>query len=261
MRLLLSDGRAYVRVIEAPASSRAREIAATIANLLVGIEDGAIAPTQEHVPLPKALRPVAPPPKPKPKPRPRPSGPAREWGIAATGAAIVGVGPPEPQGFAAGAGELRGEHRWRRGATVGLGLRVAGHRTSGYGLVRIRIAPGVGYAWRSGAFELHTIAMLTVEPWVLVQGGNVPDVERRPVSALLGGAVRVEPVGRVHLRRGKSVRIGPFVEFAGSAIPSRGGGIARVRSRNEMGGLDDLFRAGGFEIAIGLLIGPWLPAR
>jgi hypothetical protein len=65
----------------------------------------------------------------------------------------------------------------------------------------------------------------------------------------------------VLLRRGKSLRIGPFVEFAGSAIPSREGGIARVRRRNDMGGLDDLFRAGGFEIAIGLLIGPWLPAR
>lgn len=261
MRLLLSDGRAYSRDIEAPPTARSREIAATIANLIVGIEEGAIAPTAEHVALPKALRPVAPPPE-RPAARPvPPRAPARpEWGLVVGGAAILAIGPPAPQGFAAGGGELRGEVRWPRGLTAGLGLRIAGHRARDYGLVRIRVAPGLGYAYRRGAFELHVLGAITIEPWLATQSGSVADAaDRRPVSALLGGAVRLEPVGRIRLAHGRSLRIGPFVELAGSAIPSRDGGVARVRVRDEAGALDDLFRAGGFEIAAGLVLGPWIP--
>jgi hypothetical protein len=84
-------------------------------------------------------------------------------------------------------------------------------------------------------------------------------VDRRPVSALLGGALRLEPVGRVPMSRGRSVRIGPFVEVAGSAIPTSSGGVARLRTRGEDGELHDLFRAGGLEIAVGLVVGPWVP--
>jgi hypothetical protein len=259
VRLLLSDGRAYVRAIDAPESTRAREVAATIANLLAGIEEGAIAPTQEHVQLPVALRPVAPVPKKPATPPPVRLRP--EWGLVLGGAAIFGVGPPPPQGLAAGGGELRGEARWPRGPTLGLAVRLAGRRNLGYGLVRVRVAPSFGWAWRRGNFELHTIAMVTVEPWSLLHGGDAPVVDRRPVSALLGGALRLEPVGRVPLARGKSLRIGPFVEVAGSAIPSRTGGVARLRRRDDAGELDDLFRAGGLEIAAGLVIGPWMPVR
>lgn len=259
VRLLLSDGRAYVRMIEAPQATRAREIAATIANLLAGIEEGAIAPTQEHVPIPEALRPVEVTPKRPPPKRPPTAPPPRvEWGIAVGGAAIVAAGPPEPQGFAAGGGELRGEARWRRGPTVGLAVRAAGNRADGYGLLRVRISPTFGWAWRTGAFELHSMAMLSVEPWVLLQSGDEP-VDRKPVSALLGGALRFEPVGRVMLARGRSVRIGPFVEVGGSAIPSASGGIARLRRRDDAGELHDLFRLGGLEIAVGLVVGPWVP--
>jgi len=262
LRLLLSDGRAYAREIEAPANARAREIAATIANLVVGIEEGAIAPTAEHVALPPALRPapVKPPSKPRTsRPRP-PAGP--QWGLVASGAAILAVGPPAPQGFAAGAGELRGEVRWPRGLTAGLGLRIAGNRARDYGLVRIRLAPGVGYAYRRGAFELHVLGAITVEPWLALQDGSVADsADRRPTHVLLGGALRLEPVGRIRLANERSLRIGPFVELAGSAVPSRDGGVARVRVRDEAGMLDDLFRAGGFEIAVGLVLGPWIPIR
>jgi hypothetical protein len=258
VRLLLSDGRAYARVIEAPESTRMRETAATIANLLAGIEEGAIAPTQEHVPLPAALRPVAVVRKPPPPRRSPPSPPRIEWGLVVGGAAVVAVGPPSPQGFAAAGGELRGEARWPRGPTVGLALRAAGNHADGYGLLRVRVAPSFGWAWRSSAFELHTIAMITVEPWALLQQGDVP-VDRRPVSALLGGALRLEPVGRVPMSRGRSVRIGPFVEVAGSAIPTSSGGVARLRTREEDGELHDLFRAGGLEIAVGLVVGPWVP--
>jgi len=141
VRLLLSDGRAYVRAIDAPESTRAREIAATIANLLAGIEEGAIAPTQEHVPLPSALRPVAPPPKKVAPPPPRTAKPRPEWGLVLGGAAILAAGPPSPQGLAAGAGELRGEARWPRGPTLGLAVRLAGLRAHGYGLLRVRVAP------------------------------------------------------------------------------------------------------------------------
>jgi hypothetical protein len=259
VRLLLSDGRAYIRAIDAPESTRAREIAATIANLLAGIEEGAIAPTQEHVALPAALRPVAPPPEPaKPLP-PRPLPPRPEWGLVLGGAASFAAGAPPPQGLAAAGGELRAEARWPRGPTLGVALRFAGLRAKGYGLVRIRVAPSFGWAWRRGNFELHSIAMITVEPWALLH--DAAAVDRRPVSALLGGAVRLEPVGRVPLARGKSLRIGPFVEVAGSAIPSRTGGVARLRRRDDAGELEDLFRAGGLEIAAGLVIGPWIPVR
>jgi hypothetical protein len=260
MRLLLSDGRAYVREIEAPASSRAREIAASVANLVAGIEDGAIAPTEEGVPLPAALEPVARPvPKPSAPPKVVPV-PRTEWGLAISSANVIALGPPPPIGYAAGGGELRGEGRWRRGPTIGVSLRFAGHARAGFGLLRIRVAPSLGWAWRRGRFELHTLALFTVEPFVLMQGGRLPDdAQRRPAHVLLGSALRLEPTGRVPLKSGRSLRIGVFAELAGSAIPASSGGVARLRRRNDAGELEDLFRAGGLELGAGLLIGPWIP--
>ncbi|HWB75325.1 MAG TPA: hypothetical protein VG755_10220 [Nannocystaceae bacterium] len=259
VRLVLSDARAYVRTIESAADLRAREIAATVANLVAGIEEDDLPPDERDVPLPPVLEPAPPKPPPKPlapKPLPRPR---YELGIAVGGDATLAIGPPAPQGFAAAGGHARVDLRLRSGALVGVALRGAGDRNRGYGLTRIRLAIEGGYAWRRGAFELATTIGATVEPWVVTRGGHVPDVaDRKPAHAALGGLVRVAPAWRRVGRRGRAFRLAPFVELAGSAIPAKNGGVARLREQ-AASGAHDLFRVGGLELTLGLELGAWIP--
>lgn len=60
--------------------------------------------------------------------------------------------------------------------------------------------------------------------------------------------------------RGRAFRLAPFVELAGSAIPARNGGVARLRVQ-DTSGTRELFRVGGLELALGLELGLWLPRR
>lgn len=261
VRLVLSDARAYVRTLESPADLRAREIAATVANLVAGIEEDDLPPDERDVALPPVLE-LAPP-EPPPQPiAPPPLPPARfDLGIVAGADAGLALGPPPPQGFAAAGAHARLDVRARNGALVAVALRGLGNRRFGYGLTRIRLAIEGGYAWRRGAFELMTTAGLTLEPWLVTRGGKLPDVaERKPVHVALGGLVRIAPAWRRVGPRGRAFRLAPFVELAGSAIPARNGGVARLRAQDTTG-TRELFRVGGLELALGLELGVWLPRR
>lgn len=259
LRLTLGDARAWVRTIESPASDRTREIATTVGNLLAGIELDSIAPDLLDVPLPMPLqRSTAAVVRPPVASKPRPAPPRLAWGLGGDAVVVLGLGPPPPAGVAAGGFALRSAVRWRRGALVVAGLRAGMRHRDDFTITRLRLDVGGGYAWHRGAFALHTTAAITAEPWFVTSSGAVPDGGRRPVSALVGAAVRIAPGWRVAVGR-RHLGLMPFVELAGSAVPGRGGGVARVRTGTADDPVD-VFRAGGLELAAGLSVVVWTPA-
>lgn len=259
IRVLLSDGRAYNRSIDAVGTARAREIASIVGNLVAGIEEDVVAADEESVPVPERLQPAPARPQP-PAPVVRAPAALPRWTISAAGLAIVGVGPPAPMGLAGAGARVGFAHRWARGLTLGASVRAAGMPRRDHALTRVRIAGEIGHLLRRGRFELTTTFAVTVEPWFVTRGGALASGTRRPASALLGGAIRVAPGVALPLPRGAALRIAPFVELAGSAIPSASGGVARVRE-DLVDGTRDLFRVGGLELSAGLELGVWLPAR
>lgn len=258
LALILSDGRAYRRRILAPAAERPRELATSIANLVAAIEEDSVTPDALDVPLPEPLR-TAPAPTSAPPPLP-PSVPRREWGLSMRGDVIAAVGAPSPQGLAAGGASMIATMRWRVGPTLGVGLRGAGLQRNGWGLARVRVDVTGGWNRRSGAFELALAAGLSVEPWLIVRNGaalSLADTRRK--APLIGGVLRVAPRWSRLLAYERALVIGPVLELAGSAMPTRDGGVVRVRERVGTQ-TRDVFRLGGFEIIAGLELGLWMPA-
>jgi hypothetical protein len=145
--------------------------------------------------------------------------------------------------------------RLRKGALVIAGLRAGARTNADYTLGRVRIGLGGGWAWQWRTFVVQATAAATIEPWFVTTSGRVPDTDRRPTGALLGGAARLSPMGRIAVGR-RHLVIGPFVELGGSAMPS---GVARVHTAMQDGEL--AFRVGGFELAGGLTIGLWSNGR
>jgi hypothetical protein len=256
VRLVLSDARAYVRTIESAPDLRAREIAATVANLLAGIEEDDLPPDERDVALPAVLEPAPPKPVTREPPPPAVPPPRYDLGFADGGGALIGLAHPSPQGFAAAGGQARVDVRWRSGALASVAMRVTGNHRSGFALTRIRFAFEGGYALRAGEFELVTTLGATVEPWFVTQHARVPDGSRRPAHVLLGGLARISPGWRHVMKHGVAFRLAPFIELAGSAIPTKNGGVARVGRPN-----DPIFRVGGLELSAGLELGVWLPRR
>ncbi len=261
IRVTLTDGRGYLREILGPEHERTREIATNVANLLAAIEEDTVAPDEHDVPLPESLQPVAPPPPREPaRPSAAPAIPPRfEWGLALAGDAVIGAGPPAPAGLAAVGGQLTWALRLRRGASFAVAVHPGGLRRRGWSTTRVAIAVGAGYVLRRGAFELASLALLRVEPWWLVRdGAAVPLGEQRSKAPLLGGAVRLSPRWRHRFERGRSLVIGPAIELAGSGMPTRDGGVVRVRERAGAS-VRDVSRVGGLELTLGLELGVWLP--
>jgi len=278
--VVLSDGRAYYRVLEASPSDAPRVAASAIANLLAAIEEDALPPDEEDVPLPPEQEPTpeptptsepktAPAPKPTPKPTPKPPAPLQplELEAIAAGTATLAVGPPAPGGFAGGGGLLLLELRWPRGPLVSLGVRSSWHRPAPLTVGRTRISVGGGYAWRRKRFELRTTVALDVEPWGARRDGArepvlYPDGQRRDRGLQLGGHLRLSPGWRFELRSGLALRVGPRIELAGSAL-AQAAGIARLLVADAAGERSVVARVGGLELSAGLELGlAWsLPRR
>ncbi len=256
IRVLLSDGRAYYRALDGGEGSRAREIATIVGNLVAGIDEDSVAADEERVPVPTRLQAAAAKPREAPPPQLPPPRPPR-WTITGAGLVIAGVARPEPTGFAGAGGRIGFAHRSMRGVTLGASLRVAAGGRRGHALTRIRVAAEIGHLLQHRRFELATTFAVTAEPWVVTRAGAVANGARRPASALLGAALRIAPGVVIAARRGGAIRLAPFVEVAGSAIPSSRGGIARVREDAGMGARD-LFRVGGLELSAGVELGLWL---
>jgi hypothetical protein len=253
--------------------------ASAIANLLAAIEEDALPPDEEDVPLPPEQEPKpkptpepepTPPPKtsPPPQPRPRPPAPLEplELEAIAAGTAIVGMGPPAPGGFAGGGGLLLLELRWPRGPLASLGVRSGWHRPEPLTVGRTRISVGGGYAWRRKRFELRANLALDVEPWGARRDGArepvlYPDGERRDRGLQLGGHLRLSPGLRFPLRSGLALRVGPRIELAGSGL-AQATGIARLLVADAAGERSVVARVGGLELSAGLELGlAWPAAR
>lgn len=283
LTLVASDGRAFDRRIEtAPeqdAQQRAATVARTIAVLVPGIEAGTVAPDRADVAIPDEARddcepcpePQAPPPEPEtleavpPPPPPTEEPPRVELGPRVGLALATGLGSPGDVDRFAGAGPALGfAVRLRSGALVVAGARFItrtggdddGPRTR---VSRLRVHVAGGYVWRPrGAFELESLAGISVEPWwVHRDGSRVSFDDASP--PLVGGMLRVAPGGRWQRER-VAIRVGAFAELALAWLPRAGAGVARISARRS-GALVPLFRMGGPEVVFGLETRVWLGVR
>jgi len=279
--VVLSDGRAYYRTLPSSGEGAPREAASTVANLLAAIEEDALPPDEQDVPLPPEQEPepepepppdVAPEPEPEPPPKPArpskppPSTPPPELEVLAAGAVGVALGPPAPAGFAGGGAALGLELRLPAAAVLSLAVRSHGHRADGLTVVRTRVSAGAGVAWRRGRFELRSVVALDVEPWGVRRSGTrqpvaYPDGEERRRGVQLGGHVRVVPALRVPVGPRAALRVGPALELGGSVL-AQDAGVARLLVPTGEGAPSVVTRVGGLELTAGLeLGGAWtLPA-
>ena len=267
--VILSDGRAYFRTVETDAESPARPVAGALALLIAAIEDDSIAPDQRDVPVPPAIAAPEPTPKveapacpavqpcPQPEPvRPPAPPPAVELAPVLRTGAVFGLGP-----LAGTRGAMFGlglDVRWRRGVMVAADVKAITAAIDGLPLSRARVAAGVGYALRRGAFELPIVGMVGAEWWGVPGAG---EVSRRGANAairpLIGGGLRLSPgalaqVGAVRLRAGARV------ELWGSGEPGPGGLRQPVVGRP---GGAAWMGVGGAELSIGLELAVWIAPR
>lgn len=271
LTIVVSDGRAFDRVIQAGADDRenVRLLAGTIANLLLAIEAGTVREDRGDVPLPTPEpagpgcerecppAPVCPAPTTEPAPEPARPAPLRiELGPAISLLTITGLGEPAAADRFAGFGGSVGVHaRLRRGAFMGVALRTAGRgEAAGVRLVRQRIAVGGGYELRRDGWALEASLWGTVEPWWIV--GAPVDPAPRPQWGLVA---RLAPsFHRARLADGRmGLSIGPVIELGASAALGGGRpsvGLVVVREGDDV---RSMLRVGALELATGLSATLW----
>jgi len=267
LSLILADGRAYLRELEVDADDDVRPTAGALANLVAAIEDDTAVPDQENVPLPAALAPEpeaitiekpVPEDRPKPAPvviKPAPPPPPR-WELGPTlriGGAI-GLAPPGLRGAGAGLGL---DARAPSGLLLALDVQWLTRAADRFQLQRVRIALGLGYAFRRGGFELPIAALVGVEPWWLAQAGRRVPLRADngpPPAPLLGLGLRISPGYSANFgKHGARLRVGARMELWTSG--QAGAGLRRPELRLPNGPIN----LGGVELQLGLEVGVWLP--
>ncbi|MBK8263422.1 MAG: hypothetical protein IPK80_19030 [Nannocystis sp.] len=203
LRLVLADGRAYARVIEAPPADAARALAGALASLIPAIDEADLPADEERAALPAPLaaavradlQPPAPP-EPLPQPAPRstdptpdptptptpttaprtpPATPLTILTVSLATGALVAVGPPAA-GWRGAPLDLLLARRGPRGLDLALDLRLTprafslndpeGSRAGEpLRLLRVRLALGVGATLRRRRFEVPLLTLFSVEPW------------------------------------------------------------------------------------------------
>jgi hypothetical protein len=278
LTLVVSDGRAYDRVVTPEPRSRALEqrrlVVRNLVNLLHAVEAGAVSPDRDGVPIPLA----PPPPNASPTSHDEPTAPQPvriecptpperaepriELGPRVSLAAILGVGAPaDTDRFAAFGGEFGLGLRLRNGAAFVTDLRVAGRsHERGFRLLRLRVAVGGGYAWRPhDAVELEALALVHVEPWLVFRSDLPTPLGRQPPT--FGGSIRLAPGYRWRTVSGRaSGRVGTWLEVGGSFVPDPGVGVAKVSIQTDEGSVP-MFRVGGAEIVGGIQTVVWFAVR
>ena len=264
LRLILADGRAYLRELEVDADAAVRPAASALANLVAAIEDDTAVPDQENVEVPEVLAPAPEPtPKPVPKDRPKltpvapspaPPGPRWQLGPTLRIGASLGLAPPGLRGAGAGLGL---DARHPSGLLLALDLQWLTRAVDRFHLQRLRVALGLGYALRRGGFELPVAALVAVEPWWLGEDGRrVPLRTLNGVSPapLIGIGLRLSPGYTASIGdHGARLRVGARVELWGSG--QLGPGLRRPELRLPTGPA----HLGGVELQLGLEVGVWLP--
>lgn len=273
LEIVLSDGRAYARWVEAPPLQIGRALAGALANMLDAIEHGTLVADRTGVAIPLA-EPTAPPTvEPAPAPAPvvaRPAAPTKDeaprWWIGPRigGGVLLGVGPPlDLQGLVAGHGAIGVDALHRRGGTVGLDLRAGARTASDVQLVRVRVAITGGWTYTKRRFALGLRGGVSIEP-VIARGtsldlGDDARTVARP-GPLVGALVGVTPgVVWWSAKQRMGLRAGVDLELAGSVEPRRGWGVVRLVPADPEA--SSLARAGGIELAIGAVVGGWFALR
>lgn len=270
LRIVVSDGRAYSRLVTAPASQLPRALAGALSNMIDAIEDDSIAPEAVDVPVPlPPPAPAATAPKPAAPPRAtparaavaKPERPTWELGPVIGGAALFGVGPPtDLDGFVGAGGSLGLDALHRSGALASVSVRALTHAKDELRLVRIRAAIAGGWALRRRAFELLVRAGVSVEPVVLRDRGHASSVSNAP---LVGAFAMLSPAYVLRAKtRGLALRLALDVELAASMEATGSPGAIRWIDATTDERVS-LLRAGGVEIALGASVGGWfaLPKR
>jgi hypothetical protein len=146
---------------------------------------------------------------------------------------------------------------------IGLAARGLARGAEGFQLTRLRGAATLGYMYRRSRFELLTSAGLSFETWRVRQAGDgvyyaEPGADTRPL--LIGGLVRAAPGVRLAPGRRVAVRLGAWLELAGSVLPT--GAAARLSATTHDGNAPiPLFALGGLELAIGVELAAWFTLR
>lgn len=268
LEVVLSDGRAYSRWVDAPPGQLARATAGALVNMLDAIEDGRLAPERTGVAVPLVLPTVEPPPPaPTPAPTPAPIQPSTSsepippawWlGPRIGGEVVFGVGAPvSERGLVAGGATFGVDAMHRRGGLVAADVRVAGRSTDALQVLRVRVALGGGWVLRRGRFALPLRAAISIEPLVS-RGATLRDRDGASASPrpLVGGLVHGSPSVVWWLRSGRAaVRASIELELAASMEARAKPGVVRyVEAGDTARGLG---RVGGVELAAGLGVGAW----
>ena len=272
--VVLSDGRAFDRAVEADAEQAPRAVAAALANLLAAIAEdrveadradvridvGVAGAGEEEAPPAAAPAPDLTPPEPEPAPAPASAlraEPPPRWalGVHVGGAAILGLGPPEvDRALVAGGGGVGAVARSPGGALVGVDGRFAGGGVSEARLLRGRIAAIGGYGLRRGRFALDVAAVVAVEPWsARVDGAAaaVVDGEREAPQVALGAGARVVPALLVAVGRGVRLGVGVAAELGYAGVVDAG--LRAVRLTLPRPAAEDArLRLGGVEASVGV---------
>ena len=270
LELVDTDGRAYERVVTAPADQLRRAIAGTTASMVAAIERGEIVADRSGVaitlPAPPSPPAVAQPPAvvaTAPPPAPPQSDPPPRWelGPHVVGGIALGFGPPlDLDGYVGAGGRVGLDARHRSGALVGASARVLGHAHDGLALVRIRVAITGGYALRRKSFELLVRGGVSIEPLVLRDRGAsvrtlATDGTATRTAPLVGALVGLAPGVLLRPRRSKALlRISLDLELAGAMEARKRPGVARWIDGTTS---TSLLRAGGLELGLGLGFGGW----
>lgn len=291
MTFILGDGRAYQRDVLGGAGD-VRELASAIANTLAAIEDAALVPEPERVPLPEHPEAaVAKPPKPQsappskqpeplkpaheldPRPEPKKEPPKKppkkspkkpvkkdmsirsplELGLGLAPAAAILLAPGDLQGASGYGGSLYGTLRFPRGLGLNLGVRTLALRRDDLWLLRTRVGIATGYIHRDDHLELAGLAGFSVEPWGLREFGARVPVGARP---LLGGFASLALGYRVQPREGLALRVGGRLELSGSALSS--GRIPEIRHANKPA---TRLALGGFELSLAFDLTIWVSLK
>lgn len=282
MTLVVSDGRAFDRTLELEdgesAEEQARVVARSAANWVVAIEAGELEPDRADVPLPVTV------PCPCPEP-PRveepslhressvPAAPESAPSSAARGATYgwdlgfglllgtrVGLGPPRDvdrwTDWGGGVGlRVRAPRGWALGVDVATGYR---SHPIGAHIVRTRVQVGGGAVWRPTAgFEVETLALLFVEPWI-VRAPAVGALGRVPPA--LGAGARLALGYRGTASHRLAYRLGMWTSLTGAGVVTSGAAVAKISARRSNGEVP-LFRIGGLELAGGMEAWLWWSVR
>lgn len=173
-----------------------------------------------------------------------------------------GLGAPGAgRGLAAGGAGLRLDLRLPRGLTLAAGFRGFARVRDELALARYRWALLVGHTLRRRGLELALLAGPTLETWQLTRRGAAvayTTSSSRGAALLLGVLARAAVGGRVQARR-LSLRIGGYLEFAGSARSS--GHAAQITRRDVQGVATPVFVLGGAELSVGVEVELWAVLR